>query len=156
MKIQSQHCFDILLGTLIENVNSLGIVKIVSIIKKMLWYDKLWEKLSTVFCINATILLLFSYKLCIKSPFRAYVQVYINLLCVDSDYLTKENASEGIYDAVLNLKWAEAFAVFLGDLPSYGLLLTEYSPNIGFRWRKGSSFTMPKLWIGVVARFSAF
>ena len=119
MKIQSQHCFDILLGTLIENVNSLGIDKIVSIIKKMLWYDKLWEKLSTVFCINATILLLFSYKLCIKSPFRAYVQVYINSLCVDSDYLTKENTSEGIYDAVLNLKWAEAFAVFLGDLPSY-------------------------------------
>ena len=118
MKIQSQHCFDILLGTLIENVNSLGIVKIVSIIKKMLWYDKLWEKLSTVFCINATILLLFSYKLRIKSPFKVYVEVYINLLCVDSDYLTKENTSEGIYDAVLNLKWAEAFAVFLGDLPS--------------------------------------
>ena len=104
MKIQSQHCFDILLGTLIENVNSLGIVKIVSIIKKMLWYDKLWEKLSTVFCINATILLRFSYQLCIKSPFRVYVEVYINLLCVDSDYLTKENASEAIYDAVSKLK----------------------------------------------------
>ena len=44
--------------------------------------------------------------------------MYINLLCVDSDYLTKENTSEGIYDAVLNLKWAEAFTVFLGDLPS--------------------------------------
>ena len=56
-----------------------------------------------VFHENATILLLFSYKLCIKSPFRVYVEVYINL-CVDSDYLTKENVSEGIYDAVLILK----------------------------------------------------
>ena len=100
MKIQSQHCFDILLGTLIENVNSLGIVKIVSIIKKMLWYDKLWEKLSTVFCINATILLLFSYILSIKSPFRGYVEVYISSLSADSDYLTEENINEGIYDVV--------------------------------------------------------
>ena len=78
--------------------------------------------MSTVFRENATIWLLFSYKLCIKSPFKVYVEVYINLLCVDSDYLTKENASEGIYNAVLNLTWAEAFAVFLGDLPSYALL----------------------------------
>ena len=60
----------------------------------------------------------FSYKLYIKSPFRVCVEVYINLLSVDSDYLNKENVSEGIYDAVLNLKTAEAFAVFLGDLPS--------------------------------------
>ena len=72
-----------------------------------------------VFRENATILLLFPYKLCIKSPFRVCVEVYINLLSVDSDYLNKKNISEGIYDAVLNLKTAEAFAVFLGDLPSH-------------------------------------
>ena len=70
----------------------------------MLWYEKLWEKLSTVFCKNATILQLSSYKLCIKSPSRVYVEVYIILLSVDSDYLTKENVSEGIYDDVLHLK----------------------------------------------------
>ena len=104
MKIRSQHCFDILLGTLIENINSLGIDKIVLIIRKMLRYEELWKKLSTVFCKNVSILLLFPYKLCIKSPFRVYVEVYFDLLCVDSDYLTKENVSEGIYDAVLNLK----------------------------------------------------
>ena len=72
-----------------------------------------------VFCENATILLLFPYKLCIKSPFRVCVEVYINLLRINSDYLNKENVSEGIYDAVLNLKTAEAFAAFLGNLPSY-------------------------------------
>ena len=104
MKIQSQHSFDILLGTLIENVNSFGSNKIVLTVRKMLWYEKSWKKLSTDFRTNATILLLFSYKLCIKSPIRVYVEVYINLLCVDSDYLTKENVSEGIYDALLNLK----------------------------------------------------
>ena len=71
------------------------------------------------FCKNVSILLLFPHKLCIKSPFRIYVEVYSNLLCVDSDYLTKENVGEGISDAVLNLKQAEAFTVFLGDLPSY-------------------------------------
>ena len=49
-------------------------------------------------------LVLVALLLCIKSPFRIYVEVYINLLCVDSDYLTKENVSEGIYDDVLHLK----------------------------------------------------
>ena len=73
--------------------------------------------MSKVFRKNATVLLLFSYKLCIKSPSRVYVEVYINLLCVNSDYLTEENIRLGIYDAVLKL--AEAFAVVLGDLPSY-------------------------------------
>ena len=56
------------------------------------------------FFAKMSILPLFPYKLCIKSPFRVYVEVYFNLLCVDSDYLTKENASKGIYDTVLNLK----------------------------------------------------
>ena len=73
----------------------------------------------TVFRENATIWLLFSYKLCIKSPFKVYVEVYINLLCVDNDSLTKENVSGEIYETILNLKYAEAFAVFLGDSPSY-------------------------------------
>ena len=86
MKIRSQHCFDILLGTLTENVNSLGIDKIVSIIRKMLWYEELWEKLSTVFCKNVSILLLFPHKLCIKSPFRIYVEVYSNLLQTSDVY----------------------------------------------------------------------
>ena len=104
MKIQSQHCFDILLRTLIENVNSLGIDKIVMIIRKMLWYEESWEKLSTVFRKNATILLLFSYLLSIESPLSGYVEVYISVLSADSDYKTRENVYEGIYDAVLNLK----------------------------------------------------
>ena len=40
----------------------------------------------------------------IISPFRGYVEVYISSFSADSDYLTKENITEGIYDAVLNLK----------------------------------------------------
>ena len=104
MKIRPQHCFDIFLGTLIENVNSLGGNKVVLTVRKMLWYEESWEKLSTVFRENVPILLLFLYKLCIKSPFRVYVEVYINFWSVDSDYFTKKNISEGIYDAVLNLK----------------------------------------------------
>ena len=104
MKIRPQHCYDIVLGTLIENVNSLGSDKIVLTVRKMLWYEESWEKLSTVFRENATIWLLFLYKLCIKSPFRVYVEVYINLLCVDNDYLTKENDSGEIYEAILNFK----------------------------------------------------
>ena len=104
MKIRPQHRFDILLGTLMENINSSGSNKIVLIVIKMLWYEESWEKLSTVFRKNATILLLFSYILSIKSPFRGYVEVYISSLSADSDYLTEENINEGIYDAVLNLK----------------------------------------------------
>ena len=85
-----------------ENGNSLGSDGIVLIVGKN---DMTWRDMrKTVFRENATILLLFSYKLCIKSPFRVYVEVYINLLCVDSDYLTKENVSEGICDAVLMLE----------------------------------------------------
>ena len=53
---------------------------------------------------TATFLLHISYQLCIKSHSRVYVKVYINISYVDSDYLTKEIVSEGIYDAVLNLK----------------------------------------------------
>ena len=60
--------------------------------------------MSTVSHKNATISLLFSYILSIKPPFRGYVEVYISLLSADSDYKTKENINEGIYDAVLNLK----------------------------------------------------
>ena len=50
--------------------------------------------------------------------------MYISSFSADSDYLTKENITEGIYDAVLKLKQAEAFADFLGDLLSYILLAT--------------------------------
>ena len=53
---------------------------------------------------TATFLLHILYQLCIKSHSRVYAKVYINILCVDSDYLTKEIVIEGIYDAVLNLK----------------------------------------------------
>ena len=53
---------------------------------------------------TATFLLHISYQLCIKSHSRVYVKVYINILCIDSDYLTKEIVVAGIYDAVLNLK----------------------------------------------------
>ena len=70
----------------------------------MLWYEKSWEKLLRVFRKNATIWLLFLYNLCIESPFKVYVEVYINLLCVDNDYLTKENINGEIYEAILNLK----------------------------------------------------
>ena len=71
---------------------------------KMLWYEESWEKLSTVFRKNATILLLFSYILSIESLLRGYVEVNISLLSADSDYKTEENINEGIYDAILNLK----------------------------------------------------
>ena len=104
MKIRPQHRFDILLGTLMENIISSGSNKIVLIVMKMLWYEESWEKLSTVFRKNATILLLFSYILSIESLLRGYVEVYISLLSADSDYKTEENINEGIYDAVLNLK----------------------------------------------------
>ena len=46
----------------------------------------------------------FSYVLSIESPLSGYVEVYISVLSADSDYKTRENVYEGIYDAVLNLK----------------------------------------------------
>ena len=104
MKIRPQHRFDILLGTLMENIISSGSNKIVLIVMKMLWYEESWEKLSTGFRKNATILLLFSYVLSIESPLSGYVEVYISVLSAASDYKTRENVYEGIYDAVLNLK----------------------------------------------------
>ena len=87
-----------------EDRNSSGNNKIVLIVRKMLWYEESWEKLSTVYHKNATILVFFSYILSIKSPFRGYVEVYISSFSADSDYLTKENITEGIYDAILKLK----------------------------------------------------
>ena len=53
---------------------------------------------------TATFLRHILYQLCIKLHSRVYFKVYINILYVDSDYLTKEIVSEGIYDAVLNLE----------------------------------------------------
>ena len=53
---------------------------------------------------TATFLLHILYQLCIKSHSRVYAKVYINILCVDSDYLIKENINDGICDAVLNPK----------------------------------------------------
>ena len=46
----------------------------------------------------------FSDILSIQSPLSGYVEVYISVLSADSDYKTRENVYEGIYDAVLNLK----------------------------------------------------
>ena len=53
---------------------------------------------------TATFLLHILYQLCIKLHSQVNVKVYINILYVDSDYLTQEIVSEGIYDAILNLK----------------------------------------------------
>ena len=95
IKIRPLHGFVILLGTLMENINSSGSNKMVLIVRKMLWNEESWEKMSTVFHKNTTIPLFFSYILSIKSPFRGYDEVCISSLSADSDYLTEENINEG-------------------------------------------------------------